>query len=161
MPVDVLPSSALPFPALGATLGTLRTHLKAHYGRLGRASRRMRFMAEPSQAALDRIADRASPDLLIEIEQDGGVRGVLEAYDLGGGHAEVALSVEDAYQGHGLGRRLFEEGLRLLGRRGFATADLCCLRDNGAVLHLVREAGGRVTLRDGEAVARIELGSGG
>lgn len=147
----------LPLPLFRDTAETLRAHLRAHYLRLGRGSRRLRFMAEPSSEALARMADRATPDLLLEIERDGAVRGVLEAYDAGHGHAEIALSVEDAYQGQGLGRTLFEEGLRQLARRGFGTADLDCLRENAAMLRLVRRAGGRLSFHGPEAHAEIDL----
>lgn len=159
-----MPAAALSSPAVLAfsnfrdTLESLRGHLKAHYGRLGPGSRRMRFMAQPSEAAMGRIAERAAPDLMLEIERDGAVRGVIEAYDIGDGHAEIALSVEDAFQGLGLGRTLFEEGLRHLAQRGFETASLYCLRENTAVLHLVQDAGGRVTSEGSEAHAVIELG---
>jgi ribosomal protein S18 acetylase RimI-like enzyme len=117
----------------------------------------MRFMAESSEAMLDRVAEHAAPDLMLEIERDGAVRGVLEAFDLGHGDAEIALSVEDAYQGLGLGRRLFEEGLRHLGRRGYTTADLYCLRENTPVLRLVKSAGGEITFQGSEARAEIDL----
>lgn len=67
--------------------------------------------------------------------------------------------MEDAYQGQGqgLGRELFEEGLRLLAGRGFQTADLPCLRDNAVVLHMIRDAGGEIRVEDDEAFAEIEL----
>ena len=115
-------------------------------------------MAEPSTAGLDRIADGATPDILLEIEKDGAVRGILEAYGGEDGHAEIALSVEDAYQGLGLGRTLFEEGLRHLARRGYEAADLYCLRENIPVLHLARDAGGRIEYQGSEARIEIELG---
>ncbi len=153
-------AAALPLrsaPTLRTTLDSVREHLRTHYHRLGQASRRRRFMSQPSTAALDRIADRATPDLMLEIERDGAVRGLLEAYGTGEGHAEVALSVEDAYQGRGLGRELFNEGLRLLAERGVRVADITCLRDNAAVLRMIRDAGGRIRIQDGEAVAEIEL----
>lgn len=144
-------------PTLRATLDSVRDHLRTHYHRLGPASRRRRFMSQPSAAVLDGIANQATPDLMLEIERDGAVRGLFEAYGTGDGHAEIALSVEDAYQGQGLGRELFEEGLQMLARRGFRTADLTCLRNNAAVLHMVHDAGGQIRVRDGEVVAQIEL----
>jgi hypothetical protein len=71
----------------------------------------MRFIAEPSEAVLDRVAEQADPELVLEIGRDGAIRGVLEAYELRHGRAQIALSVEDASQGHGLGHTLFDEGL--------------------------------------------------
>ena len=153
-------ASTLPLPSPPShrdTVGGLRMQLKRHYDRLGRNSRRLRFLAEPSDSVINGIANRTAPDLMLEIERDGAVRGVLEAFDLGHGHAEIALSVEDAYQGLGLGRRLFEEGLRHLGRRGYTTADLYCLRENTPVLRLVKSAGGEITFQGSEARAEIDL----
>ncbi len=143
-------------PPFRATLDSVPDHLRTHYRRFGQASRRRRFMSQTPPTAIDRIVDQATPDLILEIEQDGAVRGLLEAYGTGRGHAEIALSVEDAYQGQGLGRELFEEGLRLLAGRGVYTADLTCLTDNVAVLHLIRDAGWQIRIQDGEAVAEIE-----
>lgn len=115
-------------------------------------------MTDATDAALDRMAERAEPELVVEAIKDGSVRGVFEAYAMAPGHAEVALSVEDECQGRRLGRALFMEGLRALAERGFRTADLFCLRENAAVLALVRAAGGRIRLEGGEAVVQIELG---
>ena len=114
-------------------------------------------MAEPSAAGLDRIVDGATPDLMLEIERDGAVRGILEAYRAEDGHAEIALSVEDAYQGIGLGRTLFEEGLRHFAQRGYQAADLFCLRENIPVLHLAQDVGGRIEDQGSEARIEIEL----
>ena len=131
------PSSPLRLVGESEDLSLLRAHLKGHYRSLGRGSRRLRFMRNPSTEALDRLADRAEPELLLEIVEDGSVRAVLEAYATSPGHVEVAISVEDRYQGQGLGSALLEEGLTVLASRGFQTADLVCLRENRALLHLV------------------------
>lgn len=149
-----------PAPTVRATLSSVRDHLRTHYRRLGQTSRRLRFMSEPSASALDHTAERATPDLLLEVERDGAVRGLLEAYGTGQGHAEVALSVEDDYQGLGLGRELFKKGLLLLAERGFRFADFMCRQDNVVVLHLIRNAGGQVRFRDGEAFAEVDLHRG-
>jgi ribosomal protein S18 acetylase RimI-like enzyme len=135
-----------------------RAHLKTHYRRLGPRSRRLRFLGDATDAALDRMAERAEPEMVVEAVEDGVVRGVFEAYATMPGHAEIALSVEDDCQGRGLGRALFMQGLRALAERGFRTADLLCLRENAPVLALVRAAGGRVRFEGGEAVVEIELG---
>ena len=107
--------------------------------------------------ALDRIVDRAEPELLLEIIEDGEVRAVFEAYATSPAHAEVAISVEDKYQGQGLGRALFDEGLAELAARGFRTADLFCLRENTALLHLVSGTGARLHMEGGETHIEIDL----
>lgn len=114
-------------------------------------------MGHLSTEALDRLADRAEPELLMELREEGEVRAVLEAYATTPGHVEVAISVEDAYQGRGLGRALFEEGLAALASKGFRTADLVCLRENTALLHLAAHAGARIRMVDGEVQVEIQL----
>lgn len=157
-----MPSVASPPPAplvvLEEEVEICRAHLRMHYRRLGPRSRRLRFMGDAPDAALDRLAERAEPELVVEALEEGVLRGVLEAYPTTPGHAEIALSVEDDCQGRGLGRALFTEGLRALAARGYRTADLLCLRENAPVLALVRAAGGRVRFEGGEAVVEIELG---
>lgn len=138
-------------------LGIARSHLRLHYRSLGPRSRRLRFMGEPSTEVLDRLADRADPELVLELVEDGAVRAVLEAYATSPGHVEVAISVEDPYQGKGLGRALFEEGLVVLAARGFRTADLICLPENTALLHLVSRTGASIRRQDGEMHIAIEL----
>ncbi|TNC49117.1 GNAT family N-acetyltransferase [Rubellimicrobium rubrum] len=157
----ILPPARRPCPLLllgeSEDLTVIRSHLRGHYRSLGARSRRLRFMSELSTEALDRLADRAEPELLLELVEDGSVRAVLEAYATSPGHVEVAISVEDPYQGQGLGRALFEEGLVVLAERGFKTADLVCLRENTALLRLVSQAGARMRTEDGEVYSEIEL----
>jgi ribosomal protein S18 acetylase RimI-like enzyme len=114
-------------------------------------------MGNPSVEALDQAVDRSEPELLLEIIEDGAVRAVLEAFATSPAHAEVAISVEDEYQGRGLGRALFEEGLTVLAARGFRTADLVCLRENTALLQLVRGTGARLRAEGGEVHIEIRL----
>jgi GNAT superfamily N-acetyltransferase len=160
MPAALLPAqfaTPLRLVAQSEDLDLLRSHLKGHYRSLGPRSRRLRFMGDPSPDALDQMADRASPELLLELVEDGAVRAVLEAYATSPGHVEVAISVEDRYQGQGLGRALFEEGLEVLASRGFRTADLFCLRENRVLLRLVSGTGARIHHEDGEVHVEIEL----
>ncbi len=160
MPAASLPSrslSSLRLVAESEDLDLLRSHLKIHYRTLGPGSRRLRFMGNTSVEALDCMAERAEPELLLEIIEDGTVRAVLEAYATSPGHAEVAISVEDEYQERGLGRALFEEGLAVLATRGFRTADLFCLRENTALLHLVSGTGARLRMEGGEVHVEIDL----
>lgn len=153
------PSSALPLRLLEEPedLGLLRSDLKIHYRSLGSRSRHLRFMGEPTPEALDRLAEQADPELVLEMVEDGVVRAVLEAYPASPGHVEVAISVQDGYQGQGLGRALFEEGLVVLASRGFRTADLVCLRENTALLHLVSRAGATLRSDGNEVQIAIQL----
>ncbi|GGC24879.1 hypothetical protein GCM10011363_46610 [Marivita lacus] len=150
-------ASQAPALVLESRSDIARIHLKAHYRRLGTSARRLRFMGQPSEASMDKIADAALPDMLIEYVDQGIVRGVIEAYRTKGAHAEVALSLEDAYQGRGFGRMLFRAGLHTLKEMGVRHVDLYCMRNNTAVLALVRSAGGSVRYLYGDAFAEVCL----
>ncbi|MFZ3584803.1 GNAT family N-acetyltransferase, partial [Loktanella sp. DJP18] len=67
-----------------------------------------------SDRSLIVLARNAHPDLVLKVDVDGAVRGTLEAYRLPNGHAEIGLSVEDEYQGQGIGKELFWRGLQAL-----------------------------------------------
>lgn len=71
--------------------------------------------------------------------------------------AEVALTVADAWQGRGLGRRLLATlagHARPLGVRRFTYE---ALADNRPVLHLMASAGGRHIVQDGIAAGELPL----
>jgi RimJ/RimL family protein N-acetyltransferase/AcrR family transcriptional regulator len=55
--------------------------------------------------------------------------------------AEIALIVEDAYQGRGVGRRLLKRMLDLASHLGFAEVVAIVLANNGGMLHLLNDSG--------------------
>lgn len=138
-------------------LPALRRKLRAHYLRLSRKSRLRRFMGPTDDRTIAALADRATPDLVLGLTLDGRTRGVLEIYCAGDDHAEIGLSLEDAYQGHGHGRRLFEAGLDYLANVGIGTADLFFARTNRRIIDLVRSAGGTVTCHGNDCEAQIDV----
>ncbi len=146
----------LPAPLPGA-LPDWRVLLGAHYRRLGAGSRHRRFLAPLGDASLQRVAERSRPDAVLATWLDGRPRAVLEMFCAAGQHAEIAISVEDAYQGQGHGRRLFDAGLGQARRRGVRTADLLFARDNAGIRHLVEAAGGRITCHGSDCEAQIDL----
>ena len=151
------PPSAPPLLEEHDDLDLVRSDLKDHYRSLGPRSRRLRFLGNPPAESLDLLADRAEPEIVLELIEEEAVRAVLEAYAASPGHVEVAISVEDGYQGQGRGRALFELGLEILAARGYRTADLVCLCENAALLHLVSRAGGRMRADGSEVQIAIDL----
>lgn len=143
---------------LDPATGLCGVHLEAHYRRLGRRSLRLRFLGEPSDAVLDRLVGRAEPELLLEAVVDGGVRGVFEAYPAEPGHAEIALSVENEYQGRVVRRYLFDEGLEDIG----TSEALLRVQDNGPGLREPREGSQGLRLvrsLAGQLSGRLEMES--
>lgn len=151
-------SPALPSPRpLRGALSDWRAALGNHYLRLGAWSRQRRFLAPLGDRSVQRIADMAKPDAVLATTVDGRTRGVLELYCTSGAHAEIAISVEDAYQGRGHGRRLFEAGLALARDRDVKTANLLFAKNNHGIRHMVEKAGGVIVSRGADWEARIDL----
>lgn len=142
---------------LRGPLAALQDTLSRHYRRLGALSRMLRFRVAASDSWMDRQAHRARPARVLGIELDGDVRAVLELYDLGDGHAEIGLSVEDAYQNRGLGRTLFRAGLRAAREMGVETADLFFSQSNRAIMKIVSEVGAEIRDQQGDRWASIRL----
>ena len=134
-----------------------RASLERHYLSLGRRSRRLRFLGDVPDESLRRLARDTRPDAVFGVEVNGVLRGVLEIYDTGCGHAEIGISIEDSFQGMGYGRRVFLYGLAHARRMGVRTADLYFSRDNTGIAALIRMAGGRIHYDGTDAFADIDL----
>ena len=106
-------SQVVTSPRTGPLRGTLshwRRVLARHYARLGPKSRQRRFMAALPDKSVRRIAERASPDIVLGVEAEGRIVGVLEVFRSGDDHAEIGISVEDAFRGTATGTRCFSTG---------------------------------------------------
>jgi len=142
---------------LPGKLDDWRRVLAKHYKRLGRRSRQRRFMAVLPDHSLQTIADRASPDIVLGIKADDRVVGVLELFIGDDAHAEIGISVEDAYQGQGFGKALFLDGLAAAENLGVQTADLYFASENLGIRSLVSAAGGQILQRGAECEAHIDI----
>lgn len=142
---------------LPGKLADWRRALAKHYKRLGRTSRQRRFMSVLPNSSLKSIADHASPDIVLGIEADGRVVGVLEIFKGADAHAEIGISVEDAYQGQGFGKALFLDGLAKAEELGARTADLYFSSENLGIRSLVSSAGGQILQRGAECEAHIDI----
>lgn len=142
---------------LPGTLSHWRRVLAAHYARLGRRSRRNRFLANLPEHSVRRIADRAAPEIVLGVEAEDRVVGILEVFPAPDAHAEIGISVEDAFQGRGYGRALFLGGLAAAQGIGVRTADLYFSCDNIGIRKLVEEAGGQVVRCGAECEAHIDI----
>jgi GNAT superfamily N-acetyltransferase len=70
--------------------------------------------------------------------------------------AELAIVVEDAWQGVGLGRQLLLELIVLAGRRGVRTLTASVQRDNDRVIGLIRQLLPGSSFRDDDDVLAVE-----
>lgn len=155
------PTLAHPLPKPGLIEGGLarwREVLAGHYMRLSDRSRRLRFLSPVNKPIIEAMTQKARPAAVLGIEIDGQVRAVLEIFHTEENHAEIGLSVEDAYQGRGLGRRLFDAGLSVAADLGIETADFFFDSENVRIRSLVKRAGAKMrSLGGGEVTAAINI----
>lgn len=130
----------------------------AHYLRLDACSRRRRFFAAIDDAALaERAALVGSPALPMVGGLDGDALRALGELSLDGeGTAEVALSVEPAWRGRGVGTAILRRLVEKASNRGIRRIQARCLDDNRAMLQLARRAGAVIRNDAGEAEGTIE-----
>ena len=131
--------------------------LERMFGRLSRESVYFRFFSpirELSPTTLQRLAgvDHSRRDALVALDGDEivAVARYDAASDVDGTaarNAEIALTVEDAWQHHGIGRRLARELTALATERGFDTFVARILPGNRAALGLIRKVAPNVTMR--------------
>ena len=134
------------------------------FDRLSPASVHFRFFSpinKPPRAALLRLADvdHGRRDALVAIDGDEIV--AVARYDARPGvtHAEIAVTVEDAWQHRGLGAALSRRLAKLAIDRGYERFTATLLPDNRAALGLVRKLspGADVRFAGGEYEATMPL----
>ncbi|WP_339823115.1 GNAT family N-acetyltransferase [Sulfitobacter dubius] len=106
---------------------------------------------------MTQTANSALPNGIFGIEEDGAYRGILELHILEDGRAEIGLSVEDAYQGRGFGRALFQRGLSEARARQVHSVDVHLSNANAAIRKLCLEMGGDMRVNGMDSMSRITL----
>jgi GNAT superfamily N-acetyltransferase len=139
--------------------------LERLFTRLSPRSVQFRFFSpvnRPPRAALLRLADvdHARRDALVALDGEEIV-GVAR-YDArpGATHAEIALTIEDAWQHRGLGSLLARRLAELARARGYERFVATMLPDNRAALGLIHKMSPDATVRfvSGEYEASLPLG---
>jgi RimJ/RimL family protein N-acetyltransferase len=90
----------------------------------------------------------------------GELRGVMELKMVGqvwSRHAEVALSVERAFEARGMGTELFRRGLLVARNRGIARIYMLCLPENHRVQKIARKLQPRVAQSSDQLECEIVL----
>lgn len=130
--------------------------LGAHWLRLGPESRRRRFNGMVSDEGLRERAANSQAEVILAIDIDDRPRAILEIFPTQAKHAEIAISVEDPYQGLGYGRALLDAGLTHAAELGAETAELHFARGNASIIRLALGAGAEIQWEgnDGMAVIR-------
>jgi len=141
-----------------------RPRLEAHLLRLDAEARQMRFFSPIGDRGIRALVAGWSPLALVVHEPDGEIRGCAEILPgAAPGSAEVAVEVERAWQGRGIGARLTEAAMCEAARRGLSDVRLMCLRQNTPMLRIARALPLRaLPLADWAlALFRLETGEGG
>jgi RimJ/RimL family protein N-acetyltransferase len=121
-----------------------------------------RPIVEPSPSVLRYLCevDHGRREALVAVAPDGEIVAVARYDRLGDTHeAEVAVVVEDAWQGHGIGAHLVTKLGRLAESRGLEVFTATMLGDNRAATKLLRKVDTHpdVHFDHGEVVSRSSL----
>lgn len=142
--------------------------LAGFYETLSAESRRLRFLggcsglAPASCRALCAVDHEHAEGLVAVLRQpgpeDGRIVGHLCLVPDDADGLELALAVADAFQGQGIGRRLFVEALAWARGHGVRTVIATSFADNAPVLRLLTSASEGATVRLGGAgVVDVEI----
>ncbi|MBI4481815.1 MAG: GNAT family N-acetyltransferase [Acidobacteria bacterium] len=126
-----------------------REALQAFFDRLSPESRRRRFFSTspPRGEFIDSLcnsSDPASKITLVVSRTLGGARSIIATgsyFARGDRTAEVAMAVDDAFQGKGLGTLLLERLALLAARHGFLRFWAVTLAENQPMLEVFRNSG--------------------
>ena len=113
---------------------------------------------------LYRLAGGHRGATLVAMSEDGEIIGLGNLFPdpAEGEHAaEIAMIVEDAYQGRGVGKKLLQAMLHMASRLGFTSIVASVLADNNGMLHLLQSSGlpWDVNIHDGVSYMRADLPS--
>ena len=139
-----------------------RPALSDFYEGLSTKSTRRRFMtwSRPPTTEVDRLA--TLPGFVGVLSASGPHDGAIVAHAVicpsGAGSAEIAFAVSDDLQGRGIGRALVNATLEDAERSGVTRLTASTFADNGAMRHLMLDAGCRIESdRLDAGVEEIEL----
>ena len=137
-----------------------RDCLEAHLLRLDPEDRQMRFCAAMSDRAIHRYCRSIDWIMTTVLGCFAGkeLRGVAELVVTASGfsaRAEVALSVERAFQSRGIGTELLRRTLSIARNRYIGSVHMLCLLDNHKMQHIARKFDAELTIHQGEVEGKI------
>jgi len=156
-----------PMPAPDQTPGTIRKLWSAdraafhdHLLRLDEESRRLRFGTEVSDSFIADYVDTAFrlDTILFACFEDHQIRAAAELRGLPFSlppSAEAAITVEAGWRNRGLGSRLMDRLLVSAQNRSVSQIYMICLRENGAMQHVARKFGARLSFERDEVVGKL------
>ncbi len=141
-------------------IGETNTY-RDHVLRLDAESRRNRFGGAVSDDFIRGYADLTSSlDTVVHgFFIDGTLRGAAELRSLGRRlphQAEIAFSIESAWQSHGVGSALLRRTLLAARNRGYRHLHMACLADNRRMQQLARKFDAELTFDFESVIAEVE-----
>jgi len=135
-------------------------HYRDHLLRLDAQSRRSRFAAPVSDDFLRRYVDlsRSLGTVVHGFFVNGTMRGAAELRPMGPAlarEAEAALSIEQAWQSHGIGSALLGRTLLAARNRGIKFLHMACLADNKRMQQLARKFDAELSFDFGSVVGEV------
>lgn len=149
-------------PVFRKLLPTERRLYGDHLRRLDAADRYARFTGTVSTESVDRHVERLdwSRTIVLGALERASLVGAVELCTdraLWPDEAELAISIERAYQNRGIGSVLVRRALTVARNRGVRRVHLLCLPENRRMRGLVRRLGARTTVDSDEVAAVVDL----
>ncbi|KIN70485.1 Acetyltransferase, GNAT family [Sulfitobacter noctilucae] len=121
-----------------------QSEVMAHFQRLDRPTRRLRFLAQVTDTYLAKYASEllSSDSIVFGAFPDGELRGVAELrglHDSWPRSAELALLVEPDWQHAGIGDAMFNRIISAARNRHIRSIQMLCLRENKPMQTLARK----------------------
>lgn len=133
-----------------------------HLKRLSPEARQARFSGTVSDETIEAYCRKIEwlTTVLVGAFVDGTLRGVAELRSLEPGtgwRAEVAVTVEDAWQDHGLGTELLRRAVVYARNRGLKSLYMICLTDNRRMQAIARKLEGQLSFEGSQVEADIAM----
>lgn len=143
----------------------LRTEINSvqrHYLRLDRTDRALRFFGGVSDAVITARCQRMDwrRAYIVGAFDDGILRGIAELQldtPYISHHGELAVSVEKAWQGRGIGTELLRRALVIARNRAVHSLTMICLLNNHPMQRVARKFTDELRFRDGTVEVEITM----
>jgi RimJ/RimL family protein N-acetyltransferase len=144
---QIRPATAADAPAIAAL-----------YRSLSPESSLMRFSGRLPEGAADEVAALGPGSLALLAEEDGRLVGEAR-YCVSAGVPELAMTIADGHQGHGLGRRLLDALREAAQAHGFDRMTAVVRTDNPRMIRLLQRVGCVIVEPVRDAVVVFEIGT--
>lgn len=136
--------------------------MRRHFHALEPDDRRLRFGSMISNDGIDHYVAQIDFDrdaVFGVFDDELNLAGVAHVA-VGGGVAELGVSVLPGHRGRGVGSALFDRAGMFARNHLLRTLFMHCLTENQAMMHIAKKSAMRIVAESGEADAHLELAPG-